>query len=146
MRSCGKNPTNRCRNKYKYYHPPFTFRRWIMINAKLSSDSNTVLRMCVYGFVFVIIEVWMCFLLLHQLNLPVSSSVSSSSTRLIILVNLWLSLGAGQWLTTSPVSQTLITMQVTHRPENDWHEMETSLILWAWKLKWNISCRRDGRR
>ena len=29
--------------------------------------------------------------------------------------------------------------QVTHRPGNDWLEMETSLILWAPELKWNIS-------
>lgn len=64
---------------------------------------------------------------------------AKASLPLIISVNLWLSLGAGQWLTTLPVSQTLITAQVTHRPGNDWLEMETSLILWAPELKWNIS-------
>lgn len=70
---------------------------------------------------------------------------TGASLPLIIGVNLRLSLAAGQWLTTLPVSQTLITTQVTHRPGNDWHEMETSLILWnPVELKWNISCGRDG--
>lgn len=92
------------------------------------------------GFVFAIICVWMCFL-------PPSPVVehTGASLPLIIGVNLRLSLAAGQWLTTLPVSQTLITTQVTHRPGNDWHEMETSLILWnPVELKWNISCGRDG--
>ena len=35
------------------------------------------------------------------------------------------------------VSHTLITTQVTHRPGNDWHEMETSLIPPARELSRN---------
>lgn len=102
------------------------------------------------GFVFVIcVNVFPASLSTSTISFfsvvsPPPTEHAKASPPLIISVNLWLSLGAGQWLTTLPVSQTLITAQVTHRPGNDWHEMETSLILWAPELKWNISWGRDG--